>query len=141
MVPNTAQTGTTRMRIRTRNTGNANGATDACTAFFSGEAEDYTITISNGSSTGVKEINLLENMIIYPNPTSGVFNITSNEAKFSEMTINVIDIQGKVVYSSIDKNVSSSYNKQINLEGLSKGLYYIKLSTNNGVKVQKLIVQ
>lgn len=46
-VPNTATLGLTAMRIRTRSTGSANGSTDACTYFFSGETEDYFVTIAN----------------------------------------------------------------------------------------------
>ncbi|MBL7915564.1 MAG: T9SS type A sorting domain-containing protein [Bacteroidia bacterium] len=45
LIPLTALTGTTGMRIRTRLTGNQNGAGDACLAMGSGETEDYTITI------------------------------------------------------------------------------------------------
>jgi PKD repeat protein len=48
-IPNTALTGTTGMRIRSRsnNFGGTIAATDACTLFTNGETEDYTITISN----------------------------------------------------------------------------------------------
>ena len=49
-VPATAVLGNTVMRIRTRSSGSANGATDACTEFFSGETEDYIINIVAGKS-------------------------------------------------------------------------------------------
>lgn len=45
LIPLTSLTGTTGMRIRTRLTGNQNGAGDACLNMGSGETEDYTITI------------------------------------------------------------------------------------------------
>ena len=44
-LPTNAVQGPTGMRIRTRSSGSANGATDACTEFFSGETKDFTITI------------------------------------------------------------------------------------------------
>lgn len=44
-IPSTATLGTTGMRIRSRSTGSANGSGDACTQFFSGECEDYYVTI------------------------------------------------------------------------------------------------
>src|SRR5688572_5234377 len=44
-IPNNAVLGQTGMRIRSRAAGSPNGASDACTEFFSGETEDYTITI------------------------------------------------------------------------------------------------
>lgn len=48
-VPNSAVLGQIRMRVRSRAAGNLNGSTDPCTQFFSGETEDYTITVSNST--------------------------------------------------------------------------------------------
>ena len=44
-IPANALQGPTRMRIRTRSAGSPNGATDACSQFFSGETKDFTVTI------------------------------------------------------------------------------------------------
>ncbi len=49
MVPSNALTGQTGLRIRSRGTGNPNGATDACSNFGSGETEDYVVTIVAGT--------------------------------------------------------------------------------------------
>jgi hypothetical protein len=46
-VPLTAQMGLTKMRIRTRLSGNPNGAGDACTSLGSGETEDYLVNIQS----------------------------------------------------------------------------------------------
>jgi GEVED domain len=46
-IPFTASSGTTGMRVRSRISTSLNGPTDACTAFGSGEAEDYTVNIAN----------------------------------------------------------------------------------------------
>ncbi|HRH04094.1 MAG TPA: GEVED domain-containing protein [Bacteroidia bacterium] len=47
-IPLTAIGGPTGLRIRSRAVGSPNGATDACTQYFSGESEDYTITLDPG---------------------------------------------------------------------------------------------
>ncbi len=78
---------------------------------------------------------------VYPNPTMGMFNISINNANIAELVISIVDIQGKEVFTSADKNVSGSFNKQINLEEVAKGLYYIKVNTGAEVRIQKLIVQ
>ncbi len=52
-VPSTATLGLTGMRIRSRGTGSPNTATDACTQFFSGECEDYLVTIVDASFVSV----------------------------------------------------------------------------------------
>ncbi len=137
-IPTTALAGRTGMRLRSRSSGSANGAVNACTSFASGETEDYFVTIV--SNVGIYE-NTIGGISIFPNPTTGQFNITADNAAFTELAISVCDIQGKEVFRALDKNVSSSYQKQINLENLAKGLYYIKLDTGRGIKVQKLIIQ
>ncbi|HLC83991.1 MAG TPA: T9SS type A sorting domain-containing protein, partial [Bacteroidia bacterium] len=92
------------------------------------------------STTGIA--NNSENVLsVYPNPTMGMFNIAISNANIAELVITIVDIQGKEVFSSVDKNVNGAYNKQINLEEISKGLYYIKMNTGSEVKIQKLIVQ
>ncbi|MCF8422828.1 MAG: T9SS type A sorting domain-containing protein [Bacteroidia bacterium] len=49
-VPLNASGGLTKMRVRTRLSGNQNGASDACLSFGSGEAEDYTINLQTDNS-------------------------------------------------------------------------------------------
>ena len=46
-IPCAAKNGWTKMRIRSRGQGGANGANDACTQFGSGETEEYYIFITN----------------------------------------------------------------------------------------------
>ncbi len=53
IVPANAMNGNTGMRVRSRTSGNTNGATDACTVFGSGTTEDFTITITGGVASGL----------------------------------------------------------------------------------------
>ena len=81
------------------------------------------------------------NVNIYPNPTNGMFTIHIGNADFNEMIITVVDIQGREVYKALDKNINSDYSKQISLEGVAKGIYYIKLNYGAESNVQKLIIE
>jgi len=91
--------------------------------------------------TGIEEYTS-EGLSVYPNPTTtGIFNIAIRNTSAAEMMISIVDIQGKEVYKALEKNISVDYNKQINIMHLAKGIYYIKLSTDAEVKIQKLIVE
>lgn len=68
-IPSTALLGKTGMRIRSRSTGSANGAGDACTQFFSGECEDYFVTITDPFPTMAAKV-FLGNV----NPQTGLMN-------------------------------------------------------------------
>ncbi|MES2286170.1 MAG: GEVED domain-containing protein [Bacteroidota bacterium] len=137
-VPTSAASGSTLMRVVNTETDFAY-TIDSCGTYGYGETEDYLVSIP--SLVGIEENDVLNTISVYPNPTTGLFNITTSTANFTQLTISVIDIQGKEVFNTSDKNYSANYNKQINLEGLAKGIYYIKLNTGAGVKTQKLIIQ
>ena len=112
----------------------------------------YTVTDTNGCSnsstqnltvqncTGIEEYTSYE-VVVYPNPTSGAFTLSIKNASIEELIISVVDIQGKEVFGVRERNITADYNKVINLENVSKGMYYIKLSTGSDMKIQKLIVQ
>ncbi len=136
-VPAAAVLGHTLMRVVNKETSDASSI-DSCGTFGYGETEDYIVNITGPS--GIEE-NTISGIAIYPNPTTGMFNITTSSADFKELQISVFDMQGKEVFSAVDKNNSTNYNKQINLEGLAKGIYYIKLNSGTGIKIQKLIMQ
>ncbi|WP_438988457.1 endonuclease [Polaribacter sp.] len=87
----------------------------------------HTVTLSTNSEA-------LNGFKMYPNPVTGnklFFNI--NE----KATINIYNVLGKLVQSETIKNVNSS----INVSKLSKGMYLLKLYTQNQSISKKFIKQ
>jgi hypothetical protein len=80
---------------------------------------------------------------VFPNPTSGLFNVVIQNANFKALLISIVDIQGKEVYKAIDNPAQSAigYKKEIDIKNLAKGIYYIKFNTGADVTIQKLIVE
>ena len=77
--------------------------------------------------------NLSENISVYPNPTSGVFNI-SIPSNVEVLKSSLVDVLGKttgVVYG----------NGQMNVAALSPGIYFMKLETNLGTYNKKVVVR
>lgn len=91
--------------------------------------------------TGIIESSSSENVIVYPNPTIGFFNISIKNVNFNKLIISVFDIVGTEVYRSSDNNIRGDYNKQIHLGSLAKGVYYIRISVGTEVTIKKLIIQ
>lgn len=67
---------------------------------------------------------------VYPNPTNGILNISAHQ---SIQHLNVIDVNGKVVYSQV-----IDQEKSINLGSLPNGFYMISFQTDKGIKYQKI---
>ena len=76
---------------------------------------------------------------VYPNPSNGQFSLSLKEALVGEVTINLYNILGEVVYTNITKNGIQS-GHQINALGLSKGVYMLQLQNQGKVFTQKLTV-
>ena len=80
-------------------------------------------------------------MNVYPNPSAGVFTLNITNADFKELVITIYDIQGRMVYSADDKNITKDYSRKINIADLSKGMYYLKLDNGAETKTEKLIIE
>jgi len=102
------------------------------------DVEDITVDLCTGIASNS---NNTQSIVVYPNPTTGMFTLNINNANSNQVVITIVDMQGKVVYNESDKNVSSQYNKQVDLTDLAKGIYYVKLNIGSEVKIEKLIVQ
>ncbi len=79
----------------------------------------YTIT------TGVKNIIQAKNISIYPNPANDLIQINCEQ---SLKNVNVFDVTGKLVMNLESQNL---IHKNINISGLNKGIYILKIVTSN----------
>jgi len=75
-----------------------------------------------------------EGVRISPNPSSGIFTLSSQSGE-AHITA-VMDMQGRVV-RKCDKE--SKPLKTINLRDLASGIYYIKVTTEKGEGVLKVV--
>ena len=76
---------------------------------------------------------------IYPNPSSGVFNIQFNSGD-EDVYVTVTNIVGKEVFKQIS-NSTEQYDTRIDLSTLPKGIYYLTLKTTIGIKTYNLVFQ
>jgi hypothetical protein len=107
-------------------------------------SEMYEVAINTmfPSAAGVSENAASTfNTSVFPNPASESFTLSIDNLTAKSVEITVTDIQGKVVYSIIENNVSAGFSKQINTTEIAKGLYYVNVKSSEGQKTSKLIVQ
>ena len=71
---------------------------------------------------------------IYPNPSTGLLNITNKTN--SEISFSVYSIIGKTVR----KGTLSDFQNKIDLSGLSDGIYMVKLNQNKASIFKKIII-
>ncbi|WP_449399481.1 T9SS type A sorting domain-containing protein [Chryseobacterium wanjuense] len=97
----------------------------------------YAVGIGNGVLATNEVANGGENQFtIYPNPVKGgMFTIENNK---NDSTFEIYDVSGKLVKQA-DK-LSKGINK-ININGLEKGVYIVKINSNGTSVSKKLIVE
>jgi len=97
-----------------------------------GVQQPYEISITSG----INETAINLEMSIYPNPTANILQLSVETEKLQGVSYQLYDLQGKIIET---KKVSVS-NTTINMEGLSRATYFLKVSNNNKiVKTFKVI--
>jgi len=82
----------------------------------------------------IDESMLANQTIVYPNPTQGLVNIDLNNLK--EVSINVFNICGQLIYHKDVINITSIYQFEFNKEA---GIYFIEITSDQGKRTLKLI--
>ena len=92
--------------------------------------------LSDGNENGES------NIVVFPNPSNSFsVNIRGNESDFaSPSTISIYDQYGTLVYFEENVNLNET-TKSIDLNGYSKGIYLMKISSHNTTSYQKILLQ
>ena len=78
----------------------------------------------------------LQQIVVYPNPSSDIFNIKMST--ISDFEISVTDITGKLLFRDLNPNGSSNYS--LDMTNFSSGVYFLQIEANNRSKVIKLML-
>ncbi|MBU2950943.1 T9SS type A sorting domain-containing protein [Tamlana agarivorans] len=90
------------------------------------------LTSSTLSTNNQKEV---KEFTIYPNPTSDKIHIRSNQNGSSDGTVEIINLQGKLVNNMPLK----SFPMVLNTSELKEGFYVLKIKTESGTSIHKII--
>lgn len=94
--------------------------------------QNYVINIVGEDVLGVNDL-ALSQVSIYPNPATDVLNINVPSS---------IELAGVTVYDVLGKKVNTEVsNDQVNVSGLSRGVYVVNVITNAGTLTEKLIIE
>ncbi len=136
-----AMAGQTRMRVRIVEddmyTGANGAAISACNASATaedimdwGETEDYIVNII--SSVGIPTVEIQNSELVFPNPAISFLNIASKNST----NYRIVNLTGSLIQSGIVNSF-----KQINIETLAHGVYFIQLFENDKTIAVKRFVK
>ncbi len=97
--------------------------------------QNYSSKISNYKNKTNSKVDLIDDLLVYPNPTNNKLNV---ETLDSLKEVSISDFTGKVVFYNKDVR-----NKKLSIDisMFSSGLYIVKVVLDNGEIVSKKIIK
>jgi hypothetical protein len=99
-------------------------------------AADVVQNFYNAIANSTSDISEKNNISVFPNPTHDYFTIQLHDVSQGLNRIELTDISGKIVHA---ENISFNGRYQVDISHLSKGIYFLTVSSNSGLQTQKLI--
>jgi hypothetical protein len=100
-----------------------------------------TLTTLSSIRVTAGDIELGENLNIYPNPTRGLFNISFMAEKVDDFEIIIVDAFGKLGYQEDKQAFIGEYTKQIDLSEFPRGIYMLQIRTGNSFVSKRIVLQ
>ena len=139
-----ASHGFVRYRVIPKNTLQAGDEiTNTANIYFDYNAPVATNTTMNrvGTTTTatLNYSNPQNNIVIYPNPSTGIFQISSNSKATSIDVINIMSLDGRVIYTADNVNLTSGLS--IDLSSQPDGMYLVQVVQGGEINTGKIIIK
>ncbi|MDC8005908.1 M4 family metallopeptidase [Aureisphaera galaxeae] len=100
---------------------------DAVVTAFTGGDE-----VPDASNTANEAI--LDNVRLYPNPTQGIFSISFAETQ-PLASLTIYNMEGREV---MHRQITNTKSENIDIQALSSGIYFVKITTSENTRVLKV---
>ena len=97
----------------------------------------YQGTITVSSELGISDFQ--NQFVVYPNPATNYITISNKGNILNDVSIKIIDINGRIL--SVQNNVNLTNSYQISVNSLSSGVYFLSIKDGMKENVQKIIIQ
>ncbi len=98
----------------------------------------YLIRANFNVGSGINTVANADDLFIYPNPSSGIFNVAFGElAKQNGALLTVTNLLGQVVWQQQDDNSSAI---KIDASAWPKGMYNLVVKCDNSIMIKKIVL-
>jgi hypothetical protein len=99
---------------------------------------DWTVKVVWLSPTAVEPEPVKEKLLVYPNPSDGLFSLEFNNLSASTTKVEIFNSLGMKVYTELIEK-SGTFTETIDLRSLPAGIYYLKYTGSE--KTNTLVIK
>ncbi len=95
----------------------------------------YSITV------GTSDKQTFENLEIFPNPTNDFLNIKFSINESQSVKLDLVSMKGEMIYSQSVGNFKGNFERRLDLSSLTRGIYFLRITSDRGTTTTKVVVQ
>ena len=107
------------------------------------DANNCTATVTDtvmAAPIGIEEVAFDLTFNVYPNPNDGNFVVKIQNLKGDDYNLEVRNIIGQLVYADVISDITGGLNKEVNMKGQNRGVYFLSIINEEGKRTEKLII-
>ena len=134
--------------------GDGSTATGATVDHTYSANQSYTVVLTGTNNCGTTtqtyqvtvagiglESEISQTLSVYPNPNRGVFSITFSSEIKDDVQISINNATGQLIGEWNNASVQGQFKQDFDLSHYPAGVYFLKISSNQGVVNQRIILQ
>ncbi len=90
--------------------------------------------------SSINDLNQEIGLSLFPNPNNGTLFINFNLKQTERVSIDITDINGRVVKNAFSETVTGKQNISVNISDLSNGMYFARITTSEKTSNNKFIL-
>jgi peptidase C10-like protein/type IX secretion system substrate protein/Spi protease inhibitor/CUB-like protein len=96
---------------------------------------DFTV-----DGVGVEET-VVDNLSIFPNPTTGMLNVKFYAEKQGDMQVKLVSISGQVIFNEVITADAGQYNRSFDISNQAKGIYLMSIMSDDEKIDRKIVLK
>jgi hypothetical protein len=97
--------------------------------------------ITYSPMVGTEEVAPFHELLVYPNPATQLVNVEFNMNEPQNVTIELLSLQGNILSKDALNYFKGQYANTIDVSAFAKGIYLLRLKSDKGTAVKKIVVQ
>ena len=78
---------------------------------------------------------------LYPNPASNEVSVKFETRDANNLSVQIIAADGKVMYNFTADTFNGVFNNTIDVSSYAKGIYFLRMNSNEGFATKKLVIE